>query len=116
MNFEALKQEAAGHIHQALGEAVRFHYLEGNTVDMCVVFTTADVQVTMGGEVPIDSRQPMCSIRRCDVTRKPRQGDMITRRDVTYEIKSAQPKGDAAFHCLLWAVDERHASQVRSRT
>jgi len=116
MDFESLKQEAAGHIHQELGELVRFHYLEGNTVDINVVFTTADVQVSMGGEVPVDSRQPVCRIQRSDISRKPRQGDLITRRNVTYEIKSAQPKLDASFHCLLWAVDERHAQKVRDRT
>jgi hypothetical protein len=116
MDFEALKLEAARHIHRELGESVRFHYQEGHTVDICVVFTTAEVQVTMGGEVPIDSRQPMCRIRRTDVTRKPRQGDMITRRNMTYEIKSAVPKLDAAFHCLLWEVDDRNAREVRDRT
>lgn len=114
--IEHLKQEAAAHIHQALGEPVAYHYLEGQTVQICAIFVMADVQVTMGGEVPIDSRQPMCSIRRCDLQRKPRQGDLITRRDATYEIKSAQPQLDASFNCMLWAVDERHAQKLRDRT
>lgn len=116
MDFEALKLEAGGHIREALGEPVRFHYAEGSTVDICVVFTTAEVQITMGGEVPVDARQPMCRIQRTDVTRKPRKGDLITRRNLTYEVKSAVPKMDASYHCLLWEVDDRNATQQRDRT
>ena len=115
MDFEALKLEAGGHVKQALGQWVRFHYAEGSTVDLCVVFSTADVQIA-NGEVPIDSRQPVCRIQRTDVTRKPKHGDRITRRNLTYEVKSAVAKGDTAFICLLWEVDDRHANAVRDKT
>lgn len=116
MTFEHLKAEAASHIHSAMGEPVTYHYSEGRSTAFCAIFVMAAVQIGMGGEVPIDSRQPMCSIRGCDLQRKPRQGDLITRRNVTYEVKSVQSELDASWRCLLWAVDERHASQARDRT
>lgn len=117
MDFEALKLEAMGHIVKDLGESVLYHYIEGHTRPVRVVFSMADVQVSMGGEVPIDTRQPMIGVRRCDVERKPRQGDMLTRRNVTYEIRGPVREAlDAGFKCALLAVDERQAQAVRDRT
>ena len=117
MSFEDLKLEAMSHIVQALGEPVRYHFAEGNTKTICVVFTMTDVQVSLGGEVPIDSRQPMMGVRRADIDRKPRQGDLVTRRNVTYEIRGpVREMLDASFRCALFAVDERHARAMRDKT
>lgn len=114
--WETIKAQASAAIRRELGEGVLYHYLEGHTRPMCAIFTMADVQVSMGGEVPVDSREPMVSVRRCDMDRRPRQGDMVTRRSVTYEIKQVMEQHDASFNCLLLAVDNRHARGVRSHT
>lgn len=116
MSWEALKLEAAGHIRDALGEAVLFHYREGQTVNLTVVFTMADVQIADGGQVPVESTQPVAKIWRCDVTRKPRQGDTLTRRNVTYEVMAARPTLDAGWLCPLLVVDNAHANRPRDRT
>lgn len=116
MTWEALKLEAAGHIRNNLGEPVRFHYREGQTINLTVVFTMADVVVGDGGQVPVESTQPVCKIWRCDVTRKPRQGDTLTRRNVTYEIMAARPSLDGGWLCPLLVVDAAHASRPRDRT
>lgn len=117
MSFEDLKNEAMACIVSELGEDVLYHYSEGHTKPVRVVFSMADVQVSMGGEVPIDSRQPMIGVRRDDIERKPKQGDLLTRRNVTYEIRGGvREMLDAGFQCALFAVDERHARAVRDRT
>jgi hypothetical protein len=116
MNWEALKLEASGHIHQALGEPIRYHYVNGNTVNTSAVFTMADVLVSDGGQVPIDSREPMCNLRRCNMERKPRQGDTLTRRNVTYEIKQVKEALDASWDCLLLVIDSRYANAARDKT
>lgn len=120
MNWEAIKLEAAGHIHAAFGEPVRYHYSsrQGSayTKQMCVIFTMKDVLVDMGGQVAIDSQKPMCNIRRCDIDRKPRQGDTLTRRNVTYEIQQVKEELDASYNCLLLVIDSRAAVQQRDRT
>jgi hypothetical protein len=115
MNWEALKQRASLTVHQTLGEDVTYHYGEIENQLLRGVFTMIPVQVQMG-EVFIDSMRPACSVLRCDVKRKPKQGDMITRRDVTYEVEQVQPTLDASFHLLLHAVDARYAQQTRDRT
>lgn len=114
--FESIKAQASAHIRQHLGEQILYHYRNGDTHALCAIFTMADVQVSMGGEVGIDSRKPMASVRRCDMQRKPRQGDLITRRQVTYEIQQVAEEHDATFNCLLLAVDTRHGHAVRSHT
>jgi hypothetical protein len=116
MDWEAIKLEASGHIHRALGESVRYHYKEGYTKPLCAIFTMVDVQVSMEGQVPVDSQKPMCNIRRCDIDRKPRQRDTITRRNVTYEIQQVKEDLDASYNCLLLAIDNRAAVQQRDRT
>ncbi|HYW57682.1 MAG TPA: hypothetical protein VE934_12020 [Polaromonas sp.] len=116
MNFEALKLEAAGHAQAALGEDVRYHYAEGNTTTTRAIFVIADVEVANGGQTSVESRAPMCNIRRCDVQRKPRQGDMITRRNVTYEVKQANPRNDASWDVLLFVVANAHANSARDKT
>lgn len=116
MDWEALKLEAAGHIHAALGEQVTFHYREGTSGTLSAIFKMTDVQVSMGGQVPVDSRKPMCNIRRCDIDRKPKQGDTLTRRNVTYEIEQVKENMDASFDCLLLTIDARQAKQSRDRT
>lgn len=115
-DWESLKLEAASVVHQEFGEPVRYHYAEGHTAEICVVFTMATAEVSMGGQVSVESRQPMCNIKRDAIERKPRQGDLLTRRNVTYEVKSAEETLDASFNVLLWAVDSRHAQRVRDRT
>ena len=114
--WEAIKAQASAAVRRELGETILYHYREGNSQRTCAIFTIADVQVNMGGEVAIDSRQPMASLRRCDMQRRPRQGDLITRRNVTYEIKQVAEMHDATFNCLLLAVDSRHGTAVRSHT
>lgn len=116
MDWEAIKLEAAGHIHKELGEPVRYHYRDGYTKQLCTIFTMTDVQVDMGGQVAIDSQKPMCNIRRCDIDRKPRQGDTLTRRNVTYEIQQVKEELDASYNCLLLVTDNRAAVQQRDRT
>lgn len=116
MNFEALKLEAAGYVQQALGEDVRYHYAEGNTTNTRAIFVIAEVDVGMGGQVPVDSSAPMCNVRRCDLQRKPRQGDMVTRRNITYEVKQAKPRNDASWDVLLMVVDNAHANNARDKT
>lgn len=117
MDFELLKLEAMGHIVADLGEDVLYHYQEGYTRPIRVVFSMADVQVSMGGEVPIDTRQPMIGVRRTDIERKPRHGDSLTRRNVVYEIRGpVRETLDAGFQCPLLAADDRHARAVRDRT
>lgn len=116
MDWEAIKLEAADHVHAALGEKVYYHFREGTTGTVSAIFTMVDALVSMGGQVPIDSRKPMCNIRRCDIDRKPRQGDTITRRNVTYEIEQVKETMDASFDCLLLAIDSRQAKQARDRT
>lgn len=116
MNWEQIKQEAAGVLEGEFGEPVRFQYREGRLVDICAKFTMATTEVGMGGQVPISSRQPMCNIRRGVLERKPLQGDLITRRSITYEVKVAEEKLDASFDVLLLVVDSRHAARLRDRT
>ncbi|MDP3228515.1 MAG: hypothetical protein Q8N13_11140 [Acidovorax sp.] len=116
MTWEDLKLEAAGHIRNELGEPVIFHYQEGQSVNLTVVFTMADVQIADGGQVPVDSTQPVCKIWRCDVTRKPRQGDTLTRRNITYEVLAARPSLDAGWLCPLHVVDDKYANRPRDRT
>ena len=102
--WEAIKAQASAAVRRELGETILYHYREGNSQRTCAIFTIADVQVNMGG------------LRRCDMQRRPRQGDLITRRDVTYEIKQVAEMHDATFNCLLLAVDSRHGTAVRSHT
>lgn len=116
MDWEVIKLEAAGHVREALGEMVHYHFREGTSGTVKAIFTMADALVTMGGEVPIDTRKPMCNIRRCDIDRKPRQGDTITRRNVTYEIEQVKETMDASYNCLLLTIDARQANQSRDRT
>jgi hypothetical protein len=115
-HWESIKAQASAAVRRELGEGILYHYRDGNTQPLCAIFTMADVQVSMGGEVGIDSRKPMASVRRCDMHRKPRQGDLITRRQVTYEIQQVAEEHDATFNCLLLAVDTRHGHAVRSHT
>lgn len=116
MNWEAIKLEAARHVHAEMGEKVYYHFAEGTTGTVSAIFTMADVQVSMGGQVAVDSRKPMCNIRRCDIDRKPRQGDTITRRNVTYEIEQVKETMDASFNCLLLVIDNRQATMARDKT
>ncbi|WP_298702662.1 hypothetical protein [uncultured Variovorax sp.] len=116
MNWEQIKQEAAAVVQAEFGEPIRFQYLEGHLVDICAKFTMATTDVSMGGQVPISSRQPMCNIRKGVLERKPRQGDLIIRRSVTYEVKAVEVKLDASFDVLLLVVDARHAAHMRDRT
>jgi hypothetical protein len=115
-NWEQLKTEAAGVVNQHLGEAIRYHYLKGDTASFCAVFEMVDSQVVMGGEVAIDSRAPSCTVRKCDLQRRPKHGDLVTRRDVTYEVRQCIEVLDTGFKLLLHAVDDRHAYAVRSKT
>ncbi|WP_137860794.1 hypothetical protein [Variovorax sp. 3P27G3] len=116
MSWEQLKQEAAAVIEAEFGEPIRYQYREGQLVDICAKFTMAATDISMGGQVPISSRQPMCNIRRGVLQRKPLQGDLVTRRNVVYEVKVAEEKLDASFDVLLLAVDARHAAHLRDRT
>ncbi len=115
INWEALKQQSSQVVHKTFGEPLLYHYAENESETLVGVFTMVPVQVSMG-ETFIESMRPACSIQRCDMQRKPKQGDLITRRDVTYEVEQVQPTLDASFHLLLHTVDARHAKAVRQRT
>jgi hypothetical protein len=116
MSWEALKQQASAAVHQTMGEPLRYQYKEGTLVELCGVFTMVDVQVDTGGETFIDSRKLAVSLRRCDMQRKPRQGDRVMRRDVVYEIQQCEENHDTGWRCLLLALDARASAAVRSHT
>jgi hypothetical protein len=114
MSFEAIKNEASGHIHRELGEPIRYHYTrDGITKNMCGIFTMVDAVISMEGQVPVDTQKPMCSIRACDMNVRPRKGDMITRRNITYEITQVKENLSASYGCMLLLMDDRAATQRR---
>lgn len=115
-DWEALKQRASAVVHSTFGEPIRYQTREGQLLNICAAFTMTDAQVSMGGEVAIDTRRPSCSIQRNQLPRRPRQGDLITRRSVTYEVTTVHETLDASYELLLLAVDSRHAVPPRSHT
>lgn len=114
--FERLKQTAAADVARHLGEQILFTFRDGNAVSVCAIFSIADVQIQMGGDVAVDSRAPMCNIRKCLLSRRPRQGDTVTRRDIVYEIKQVEETIDASYNCMLFSIDRRNATTQRSFT
>lgn len=105
--FEAVKQRAALLIADRLGENVRYHYKRGDTVEVRAIFLLADAQVQMNGAISVDSYAPSMNIRRDLLTRKPKQGDMITRREVTYTVRGINELVDASWTVLLHVADGR---------
>lgn len=116
MNIEALKQQAMRVVAQHLGEPMLYHYRGGDTQSVCGIFSIVNVEVDLGGVVPVNSRAASCSFERDPMQRRPMEGDQVTRRDVTYEVKRVADNEDSSFRCWLFAVDQRHAHSVRSRT
>jgi len=116
MPFEAIKQQAAAIIADRLGENVRYHYKGGDTVLVRGIFALVDSQVVMNGTVSIDSYAPSINIRRDLLTRKPKQGDMVTRRDVTYTVRSINELVDASWTVLLHVADSRADRYPRAET
>jgi hypothetical protein len=114
MDWEALKNDAAGAIKSAFGEMITYQYKEGIIATLCGVFTMVDVQID-NGEASIDSRKPAVTLRRVDVDRKPKQGDRVTRRNVVYEVQQVEELHGTSWMCMLLEIDSRHARAQRDR-
>lgn len=84
---------------------VIYHYNEFQSCKICALFDSIHTDVNVGGELPIDSVEHWILVEKYVLTRKPQEGDLITRRDITYEVVQVLEDGHASYRLRLLEVD-----------
>lgn len=106
MDFEAHVKKAASAVSRHLGLSLMYHYQEGYTKRFCAVRDFNEYEVSLG--VGIDTNTCAFAIEIAQLDREPKQGDLITHKNATYEVKHIQNDGIGIVRVACFEVDTRH--------
>lgn len=109
--WELLTRRAAKTVVQTfkVDDFIIYHYRDGTSCKICAVFDSINYEANTGGEVMIDTVQHFILIEKYMLTRKPLRGDLITRRNITYEIVEIEEDGHASYRIRLHETDTTNA-------
>ena len=100
-------------------EYVIYHYCENHqvisTCKVCAVFDSDHSSVDVGGSAMIDTHEYYMLIEKYVLTRKPKTGDLVTRRSLAYRVVGIEEDGHASYRLKLHADDDLNAQQHYER-
>jgi hypothetical protein len=100
-------------------EYVIYHYCENqqviSTCKVCAVFDSDHSSVDVGGSAMIDTHEYYMLIEKYVLTRKPKTGDLVTRRNLAYRVVGIEEDGHASYRLKLHADDDLNAQQHYER-
>lgn len=102
--WEQLTNQAARASVKAFGSSMKYEYCDGQIVNICAVADSNHIEVSLSGEVGIDTVQPVYMIEKCALKREPIQGDFIHHKGTRYEVRLLEEDGFASYRILMWEV------------
>ena len=102
--WERLTNQAAHESVKAFGASMKYEYCDGQIVNICAVPDSNHIEVSLSGEVGIDSIQPVFMIEKCTLKRAPIQGDFIHYKGDRYEVRLNEEDGFASYRITMWRV------------
>jgi hypothetical protein len=100
-------------------EYVIYHYCENHqvisTCKVCAVFDSDHSSVDVGGSAMIDTHEYYMLVEKYALTRKPKTGDLVTRRNLAYRVVGIEEDGHASYRLKLHADDDLNAQQHYER-
>ena len=102
--WEQLTNKAARASVKAFGASMDYVYCDGEKITVCAVPDSNHIEVSLSGEVGIDSIQPVFMIEKCLLKRAPIQGDFILYKGDRYEVRLNEEDGFASYRITMWRV------------
>lgn len=100
------------------GDKVRYFPRDSQSgYDISAIFEESYASVDTGGEVPVETRQPVLCIRNSDFSRlgiKARQDDQVIINGKTYKVIETQPDGWSETRLILFKKGSRNAGAPSS--
>ena len=101
-----LANRALNAVARTMGEPVVYHQ-RGAAHEVRGVFQAGHVGLDPETGVQVRSTQPVLLISRADLPVKPRQGDEVEVRGVTYLVRDPQPDGHQGVVLMLHRTSNR---------